>query len=228
MACLVAGGACLHAGCDRQKEPEPMIEKAEIVINRLVLGSIRTNCYCLTASESAKDCLIIDTGADHVEPLIDFLRDNALNPVAAVFTHGHHDHIKGATVLGKHFPDIEFAIHKNDAHALTRLAKSSKVDQIEKDGPIKLAGIKLEVFHMPGHTPGGISLYSESRAVVFTGDTLFARSVGKTDLPGGDSEQLIEGIKQKLLTLPEMTVVYPGHGPSTTIEKEKAANPFLQ
>lgn len=215
-------------GCQQRKETETATPAPEVVIDRLVLGSLQTNCYCLRAAKAAKDCLIIDTGADHVEPLIDFLNEHSLRPAAVVFTHGHFDHVNGVTLLAEHFPEVEPVIHKEDAEALSGKVKDSKIRVVEKEEPIEFAGIKLEVFHTPGHTPGGISLYVRSRRLVFTGDTLFAGSIGRTDLEDGSREELIEGIKKKLLVLPDETVVYPGHGPSTTIGKEKRSNPFLR
>jgi hydroxyacylglutathione hydrolase len=225
--CVVVCFSAL-VGCQQRKETETVPSAPEIVIDRLVLGSLQTNCYCLRAAKTAEDCLIIDTGADHVERLIDFLKENTLRAAAVIFTHGHFDHVNGVTLLGQHFPELQAVIHRDDARALVGKVKDFKVGLIKQEGPIEFAGIKLEVFHTPGHTPGGISLYVRSRGVVFTGDTLFAGSVGRTDLEDGSFEALIEGIKKKLLVLPEETVVYPGHCPSTTIGKEKRSNPFLR
>ncbi|HUW18152.1 MAG TPA: MBL fold metallo-hydrolase [Sedimentisphaerales bacterium] len=202
-----------------------MAGEPEIVIDKFVLGALQTNCYCLRATRTAEDCLIIDTGNDHVEPLIDFLKANSLNPAAVIFTHGHDDHINGASLLRRHFPGIRVLIHKDDAKAVTRLV--NRVETIGRDGPIGFAGIELEVLHTPGHTPGGISLYSKSRRVVFVGDTLFEGSIGRADL-GGGAERLIKSIKEKLLALPDEVEVLPGHGPPTTIGKERRSNPFLQ
>ena len=244
VVCRVAAiGACVvisATGCNKRKEAdsvaaEPQIPTAEagpasaepeMVIDRLVLGGLQTNCYCLRASKGATQCLIMDTGADGIEPLIDFLKENTLNPAAAVFTHGHHDHINGATLLRKHFPEVRFVIHKDDSKALRDLAGDLKAAPIERDGPIELAGIKLEVLHTPGHTPGGICLYSKSQGVVFTGDTLFAGAIGRTD-SRGSTDQLMQGIKDKLLVLPGEVVVFPGHGPSTTIARERRLNQFM-
>ena len=105
---------------------------------------------------------------------------------------------------------------------------ASKADQIIDEGDtIDKAGIQLQVIHTPGHTPGGICLYSEKNGVIFVGDTLFAGSIGRTDFPNGNMRQLIKGIRRKLFMLPEDTIAYPGHGPETTIGREKAENPFL-
>jgi len=207
-------------------------------IKTFILGDYQTNSYCLTANSSATDCLIIDTGLQS-EPLIDYLKKNHLNSVAAVFTHGHIDHIDGLGLLRKNWPDIKAAIHKDDAvmfedgklnlSAFSGVPfKTSPADIIiEAEGPQTFAGMEFHILHTPGHTPGGISLYSEKEDVVFVGDALFAGSVGRTDFPGGDSNQLISSIKSKLMTLPDKTKVFPGHGPLTTIAREKRTNPFL-
>ena len=207
-------------------------------INQLVLGAYETNCYILRTDESAKDCLIIDTGLESAG-LIDFLNQNQLNPATIVFTHGHPDHIAGLAILSENFPDIKVYIHKLDVEMLTDTltnlpAFATKAfitnppdEFIDEGSTIQTAGITLYVLHTPGHTPGGICLYSKEHGIIFVGDTLFADSIGRTDL-GGNMEQLIKSIKEKLLPLPDETIVHPGHGPSTTIAREKAHNPFLQ
>ena len=207
-------------------------------IDRLVLGEFETNCYILRSSEQQMECLIIDTGLD-VRPLLDFLDKNKLNPVAVILTHGHIDHITGVNELRERFPSIAVYIHKLDAELLTdsvsnlsfMTGESFSTDQadflVDEPDIIEKAGIQLRVIHTPGHTPGGICLYSQKDNVIFVGDTLFADSVGRTDFPGGDMRRLIESVKDKLLILPDETVVYPGHGPTTTIGREKKSNPFL-
>ncbi len=207
-------------------------------IDRLVLGEYENNCYIARSSDSAADCLIIDTGLD-VQPLLKFLERGKLTPVAVIITHGHIDHIAGVEALRKKFPSILVYIHKLDAEMLTDAAANlsimagssltaGKADYlVDEDDIIEKAGVKLRVIHTPGHTPGGICFYSEKDGIIFVGDTLFAGSIGRTDFPNGDMKQLIEGIKHKLLTLPEDTIAYPGHGPETTIGREKADNPFL-
>jgi hydroxyacylglutathione hydrolase len=227
-------------------------------IDRLILGAYQTNCYILRESKAAtcacvtplsavadskggagKDCLIIDTGLEAGE-LVDFLQRHNLNPAAVVLTHGHADHVTGLVALRGRFPHIKVYIHKLDAEMLTGekdnlsalagvLFSSEPADfSLEEGDIIEQANIKLDVLHTPGHTPGGICLYSKDEGIVFVGDTLFADSVGRTDMPGGSATQLIKSIKQKLCTLPDETVVYPGHGPQTTIAQEKENNPFLQ
>jgi len=221
-----------------------------VKINRLILGAYQTNCYILRTGKAAKDCLIIDTGLEAGE-LVDFLQRHELNPAAVVLTHGHADHITGVALLRENYPDIKVYIHKSDAKMLTppltreagltgathQLTHALTHSPLEQGDIIEQAGIRFEVLHTPGHTPGGISLYSprplqkgrgsEDEGIVFVGDTLFADSVGRVDL-GGNMTQLIKSIKEKLCTLPDKTVVYPGHGPITTIAREKASNPYLQ
>ena len=208
-------------------------------IDCLVLGDYQTNCYVLRESTAAKDCLIIDTGLQ-ADELIDFLRMHKLNPLVAVLTHGHADHIVGLAALRENYPDIKVYIHKLDAKLLTKpmsnlsimsgkFFKTAPAEFLIDDGDvIEQAGINLEVLHTPGHTPGGICLYSRESGTLFSGDTLFADSVGRTDLPGGNMEQLIKGIKEKLWLLPGDTIVYPGHGPETTIAQEKTYNQYIQ
>jgi hydroxyacylglutathione hydrolase len=208
-------------------------------IEGLVLGSFETNCYVLRDREAAEDCLIIDTGLE-AGGLVAFLQENKLNPVAVILTHGHADHITGVAALRKNFSDLKVYIHKLDEEMLTgaqsnlselagiRFSSEPADFLIEEGDIIKQAGMKLEVLHTPGHTPGGISLYSKEDGIVFAGDALFAGSVGRTDLPGASTAQLIKSIREKLFTLPDETICYPGHGPATTIAQEKAHNPFLQ
>jgi len=207
-------------------------------IDRLILGEFETNCFVLRNSETVSDCVIIDTGLDS-RPLLKFLQENNLNPAALVLTHGHIDHIAGVEALRKNFPSVPIYIHKLDAQMLTdaegnlsiltgSLVTVGNADHIlEEDDLIDKASIKLKVLHTPGHTPGGISLYCQKDGIIFVGDTLFAGSIGRTDFPNGNTSQLISSIRKKLLTLPENTIVYPGHGPETTIGHEKAENPFL-
>ena len=200
-------------------------------IDHLILGAFQTNCYILRESEAAEDCLVIDTGLQAGE-LIKFLKRHKLNPVAVVLTHGHADHIAGVAVLCKNFPDIKVYIHKLDAEMLTEalVPRPSSIVPIlllEEESVVEQAGIRLEVLHTPGHTQGGICLYSKDEAIVFTDDTLFAEGVGRTDL-GGNMAQLIKSIREKLFTLPDDTTVYPGHGPVTTVAHEKTHNQFLK
>ena len=208
-------------------------------VDTLVLGGFETNSYVVRVSEEASDCVVIDTGLS-AEPLIDFLVEHELSPVAVVFTHGHADHIAGLNLLREKWPGIKVAIHTDDAGMLTNpmtnlsvmtgvsfIAEAAEI-VIEDEGVVEFGGMSFEVFHTPGHTPGGICLYCRDEGVVFAGDALFASSIGRADFPGGNYEQLIESIKSKLLSLPDETKVYTGHGPATTIGTEKEFNQYLQ
>lgn len=208
-------------------------------IDRLILGEFQTNGYVVRRDESAVDCLIIDAGLDAGD-LIRFIKQHELHPVAVVLTHGHADHIVGLAALRQSFPEVTTYIHALDADmladpeanlsAFAGLAFTAEPADVllEEGDTVEEAGIVLEVLHTPGHTPGGICLYAPSEDTIFVGDTLFADSVGRADFPGGDMEQLIGSIRSKLLTLPEATAVYPGHGMRTTVGREKRTNPFVQ
>jgi hydroxyacylglutathione hydrolase len=207
-------------------------------IDSLILGAYETNSYVLRQSETATDCVVIDTGLN-IGGLIGFLEEQQLNPVAIVLTHGHADHIGGLAALRSRFTDMKVYIHELDAEMLTEpLANLSAMTgapfttepqdfSLRDQSVIELAGLELLVLHTPGHTPGGICLYSKQDSVAFVGDTLFAESVGRTDFPGGSMPQLTSSIREKLFGLPDETRVYPGHGPATSIGHEKTHNPFL-
>ncbi|UCF16513.1 MAG: MBL fold metallo-hydrolase [Phycisphaerales bacterium] len=208
-------------------------------IDHLILGAYETNSYVLRLNDASRDCLIIDTGLN-ADRLIDFLTERKLNPVAIVLTHGHVDHIGGLVAMRGKFHAVKVYIHKLDAEMLTEprsnlsgmtgmpFRTEPEDFTLAENDVVERAGIELLVFHTPGHTPGGICLYSKKNGVAFVGDTLFADSVGRTDFPGGSMPQLISSIKEKLFVLPDETKIYPGHGPATTIGHEKVYNPFMR
>ncbi len=213
-----------------------------MIVDQLVLGAYENNCYVIRKEKDSKKCLIIDTGLD-VDPLIEYLENNKLDPVAVICTHGHADHIAGISQVHEIYPSMKIVIHKNDADMLTSadLNLSTMADVeiqakpadiiIDHPHEICLADMCFDVLETPGHTPGGICLYFKDEKVLFAGDTLFAGSVGRTDFPGYDQQrahrQLIESINEKLINLPLETRVYPGHGDVTSIEYEKRNNPYL-
>jgi glyoxylase-like metal-dependent hydrolase (beta-lactamase superfamily II) len=208
-------------------------------IDSFILGDFQTNCYCLRTSESETDCLLVDAGLD-AQPIIDFLKQNQLNPAIVILTHGHIDHIAGVTLLRQNFPDIKVVIHADDANMLSSPVKNLSIAMgqifktepadiiIQNEGSAEFGPFTFDVLHTPGHTPGGICLYSAEHNLAFVGDTLFAGSIGRTDFPGASFEQLMNSIKTKLLTFPGDTTIYTGHGPATTIICEKQSNPFLR
>lgn len=212
-------------------------------IKTLNVGPLQCCCY-VVFNEQSRETIVIDPGGD-VEIIIDYIKKNKLKPLLLINTHGHGDHIGANLELKGAFPGIKICIHADDEPMLTHpsknlsflggvLYKSPPADCVLRHGDIVgVDGCKFKVLHTPGHTPGGICLLSTENkgcqaSVLFSGDTLFASSVGRTDLPGGSYEALMESIRDNILTLDDNTVVYPGHGPSTTVAEEKANNPFIQ
>ena len=205
-----------------------------MILVRLVVGPLQVNCYIL-ADEKTKDAVIIDPG-DDADEILRIVREKGLKVKYLVNTHAHFDHV-GANKKIKEETGAQLLLHEKDAvvlrnaisHAavfnLTTTA-SPEADRYVQQGDVISAGeISLRVLHTPGHSPGGICL--AEHGMVFTGDSLFAGSVGRTDFPGGDLMTLLGGIKMHLLSLSDETRVFPGHGPDTTIGDERRENPFL-
>jgi len=210
-----------------------------MIVDCIVLGAYQTNGYVVRAEEASKVCLIVDAGLDGRE-LVTFLHDRQLIPEAVVLTHGHVDHIAGLLQVQDAHPDINVYIHQQDGPMLSDPQKnlSAMAGQpvtldcdavlVAEGDTVEAADVSLQVIHTPGHTPGGMCLYAQSHDILFAGDTLFQQSVGRTDFPGGSMPQLKASIKQKLFVLPDSTVVYPGHGPETSIGEEKKSNMFVR
>lgn len=199
------------------------------------LGPLGTNCYIITDETSAKG-IIVDPGMNP-EPIIGRLE--GLQIEAILLTHAHFDHIGGLDQVRK-ITNAPVYIHPleqdwltdpklNGSAAWREIAGEIKTARAEKEvkhgDRLELLGETFEVFHTPGHSPGSVTFVSGQHC--FSGDALFAGSIGRTDLPGGDHGTLIRSIRENLLTLPDTTLVYPGHGPSTTIGREKESNPFV-
>lgn len=210
-------------------------------INHYVVGMVQTNCYIII-NEETKECFIIDPGASGKQLAEKIKKDN-LAPVAVLLTHGHFDHAAAAEELAKEF-NIKVYAHEAEEDTLRDPQKnvswmvgakeSYEADEFLKDNQvINLAGFEIKVLHTPGHTEGGCCYYIAEEDVVFTGDTLFAQSVGRTDFPGGSMSQIVRSIQERLMTLNQPgkletdIMVYPGHNDPTTIETERMENPYL-
>jgi len=207
-----------------------------MIIKMLVVGPFGSNCF-VVASEKTKQGLIIDPGAD-AKTILSTVSDLKLVIPLILATHTHPDHIAALKAV-KEATGAQFATHEDEANAsfgamsriMTAMAGGSfgqlpKPDRVLKDGDsVDVDDLHFVVLHTPGHSQGGISLYGHG--VVFSGDTLFNYGIGRTDFPGCSHTQLMQSIHSKLLTLPDDTIVYPGHGPETTIANEKRGNPFL-
>jgi glyoxylase-like metal-dependent hydrolase (beta-lactamase superfamily II) len=211
---------------------------APLQIRTIVSQPFEENTYVVWLP-GRKDALVIDPG---LEPdlILDFLQENELTPAAILNTHGHADHIGGNEAMKQAFPNAPLLIGENDAPLLTDADAnlsapfglpivSPPADRTLKEGDVvEFAGIRLEVVDVPGHSPGHIVfVYRDQPVVVLGGDVLFRGGIGRYDFPNSDGPLLFEGIRTKLLTLPPNTIIYPGHGPTTTIGQEKQHNPFV-
>ncbi|MBL5766053.1 MBL fold metallo-hydrolase [Heyndrickxia sporothermodurans] len=204
---------------------------------RIPLGILQTNCYLL--SNENKECIVIDPGEEG-EKLQSIINAQKLKPIAILLTHAHFDHI-GAVDMIRDTYHIPVYVHKKEAAWLSdpalngseRFMMGKAVRQepadhlIDQELKLSIGSFSFDVFETPGHSPGSISFYVKELNVVFSGDALFQNSVGRTDLPGGNHQQLISSIKNKLFALPDVTMVLSGHGPETIIDHEKRNNPFL-
>ncbi|MFZ5573312.1 MAG: MBL fold metallo-hydrolase [Thermodesulfobacteriota bacterium] len=206
-----------------------------MIIKEIAVGPIMANCF-VVGCEKTLEAVVIDPG-DDVDKILMALTKSKLTVKKIINTHGHFDHVGGNKRM-KAATGAELLIHPGDAFMLTQLTmaaasfglaaeNSPPSDRQINDGDhITFGTLSLQVLHTPGHTPGGVSLYTPGH--VFVGDTLFAGSIGRTDFPGGDFNTLIRSIREKLFTLDDHVVVHCGHGPTTTIGHEKRTNPFAR
>ncbi len=209
-------------------------------------GSFQTNCY-VVATGPGEGCLVVDPGQDAVEPLEAVLAEHRLTPLAVLLTHGHFDHTFSVSpVCDGH--DVPAWIHPEDRAMLAdpmkglsedaraffggriELREPHEVRELSDGAALDIGGVSLRVEHAPGHTRGSVLFCTETEGteVLLAGDTLFAGSIGRTDLPGGSHQQLLDSVRDKLLTRDDAAFVLPGHGPTTTIGRERASNPFLR
>ena len=196
-------------------------------IQTFTVGMLSTNCYVVNCPKT-KEAIVIDPGFDaphEAEQVIRYVDEKAFKVKFIVNTHGHPDHISGDVVLKRKY-GVPICIHAYDAHCLNDLGENLSPANVllEDGGLLKFGQVTLKVMHTPGHSPGSMSLVGEK--LVFTGDTLFAGGIGRTDFAGGSDRDMRFSL-QKLVCLPDDYVVYPGHGCVSTIGDEKRVNPFL-
>ncbi len=212
-------------------------------------GSWAANCYVVAIGPGA-ECVVVDPGQDAAAGVAEIVREHRLKPVAVLLTHGHIDHMWSVTPVAGTY-DATAWIHPADRHLLAdpmagissetaamllggryEFAEPDEVDELSDGQRLELAGLAVTVDHTPGHTEGSVTFRTpydgdEVSDVMFSGDLLFAGSIGRTDLPGGDHATMLETLRDKVLTLPDDIVVLPGHGEQTSIGRERATNPFL-
>lgn len=208
-------------------------------IRKFIVNPLQENSFVV--SDETGKCIFIDPGfyfPEEKNKLKKYISDNNLDPVMIANTHCHFDHIMGVEFLRNEY-DIPFLAHREDA-----IWVENAVEQGEMFGfriepvnmpdyfltvnePLKFGNSVLQIMHIPGHSPGHVVFYSEDDAVLISGDVLFYGSIGRSDLPGGDHRTLISNIKEKLFSLPAGVKVFCGHGPDTTIDRERSSNPFL-
>ncbi|MGE4284467.1 MAG: MBL fold metallo-hydrolase [Clostridia bacterium] len=205
-----------------------------MILEKITVGSLEANCY-MVGDDDTKEIAVIDPGSEE-QRLFDIIQRKGYIVKYIVATHGHVDHISAIRYL-KEKTEAPVMIHSNDSEFLMDSKKNLSsllgfdsiqvaADMIMEDSMVFSVGqYDFKVIHTPGHTQGGICILLKH--ILFSGDTLFEGSIGRADLPGGNYSQLLQSIQEKLLVLPEDTIVYPGHGEETTIKQEKAFNPFL-
>ncbi len=208
-------------------------------IYRLVFSPIEVNTYII--ADSSGNCTIIDCGCYDRNEFIQLeamLSDNKLNPVLLLNTHCHLDHIFGNGFILERY-NLRTFFHRDDDYNRLKSVKHAMLfgltmeqspepeGYIEDNQTVSFGNINFEALHVPGHSRGSLAFYCREENIVFTGDALFAGSIGRSDLEGGNHKTLVKSIKEKLFTLPGDTVVYPGHGPATTIQTEKETNPYF-
>lgn len=205
-------------------------------INRLVVGPVSTNCY-IVSNEETKETFIIDPG-EEAERIEQKLQEEQLDLKAILLTHGHFDHMMAVNELlekhqievyiGEHEQELLGDPYQNCSGSMMNRPYITKANKTLKDNDVlELAGMTIKVLYTPGHTSGGVCYYLEAENVLFSGDTVFCQSVGRSDLPTGNGRVLQESIRKKIVPLPEDMQIFPGHGDSTILSYEKKYNPYF-
>lgn len=210
-------------------------------VKRFVVNPLGENCYLVW--DEKRECAVIDCGVsseDKINKIVQFIDENNLTPVLSLQTHMHFDHVWGLPHLYRIY-GLRPQCHVGELNIYAEAADMARdlfgadifqpmvpVQAYLTDGQeLKVGDSVLQVLHTPGHTPGGVSFYCAESKVLFSGDTLFQGSVGRADLPGGDMEQELNSVRQRILSLPDDVTVYPGHGGSTSVGEERMFNPYL-
>ena len=211
--------------------------KEHMELKCMHLGSFMTNCY-LVKNKMTGEVLVIDPGASP-DRVLEMIRSMEGTPAAILLTHGHFDHIGAVNELKENYPGLKVYLHEREADLIENPNGNLSNDFAETVGTVKpdvfvrheeeltLAGFRIRVLHTPGHTPGSCCYYLPEEGVLFSGDTLFAGSCGRTDFPGGSGRMMRESLELLVTTLPEETAVFPGHDQFTSIGEEKRYNPFV-
>ena len=214
-----------------------MTDAVELEVRGVVVGLFRENCWIIGSRRRGEAC-VVDPG-DEPETILSLARDMGVRITRVVASHAHIDHILAARAIVE-ATGAPFLLHEHDLPIAENMPTAARMwmnvdvppaprpDAFPVDGDdLEVAGVTLKVIHTPGHTPGSLCLYAPEAGLLFSGDTLFRESIGRTDLPGGDFAQIRNSLSQRLLTLPDDTRVLPGHMLETTIGHERAHNPFL-
>lgn len=200
-------------------------------IKHFVVGMISTNCY-MVINEETKEAVVIDP-AQRPKQMLEYAKENEIDVKAILLTHGHFDHIMGIDDFLKEY-DIPVYVHEDDKETmedsslnLSRTYSFSDSVYLKDGDVLRLAGMEFKVIHTPGHTPGCACYYMESEKVLFSGDTLFEMSVGRTDFPNSSTKDLVRSVREKLFVLPDDVLVLPGHMGDTSIGYEKLHNMYV-